>query len=516
MSTNLRQILIFAVAAAIVALAGCGTAKKVLVGNLAPETVITVSSVSADTLRPVNHLIRLHWFGSDPDGQVVAYELRMRSGGGVATPWTKLDCAAGDCTDSLFTIYSPTQYVVRDTLDVRAIDNQGQRDETPAVQAFSFINRTPTCSFTAGPAPNESTYASATISWNVDDPQGNLSKLSFRVYMDGSATYDSVYTGTSTATYTIPSDRFVQGGQWRSGPRTFFVQAVDDGGQVGPPAGRTWYVRSPGQLATGPVVNMPVTQKGRVLLVDNSFRTAQNNGQVDTLFSNTLLRNLPAGTYSILRLEYNNVFRTPRDLAQTFRQFDSVIWYRGFDTFVATVLTANQDSIAAYLDHGGRFFLEGLNMFEGPGIPATTPPQMLRESFVARYLDCYQQWKFYNPFIGDSSVVWGTRKFDDVAPTTLRSSSMADSIRFNGFPSNLRAFVPKDSTEVAFWAKPGAYSLEPPQAEQMALIMNARQPSGGRFMVVPFPIRDSRVGYTSPARLLAKLIFHSTAGFLAP
>ena len=67
---------------------------------------------------------------------------------------------------------------------------------------------------------------------------------------------------------------------------------------------------------------------------------------------------------------------------------------------------------------------------------------------------------------------------------------------------------------MTFWAKPG--SMSPPEPEQMAIVMNARQPSGGRFMVVPFPIRDALLTYASPARLLAKLIFHPTGGLLAP
>ena len=508
-----RRLLAFAVGVLFVVLMGCGTKKNHVVPDLPPETIITVQSVATDTLHPVNHLIRLHWFGSDPDGEVVAFELRMRSGAGLATPWGRINCTSADCTDSLFTIHSPNGYA-RDTLEVRAIDNEGVADETPAVQAFSFLNRVPTVSFLSGPAANESTYASATLTWSVDDPGGDLTKLSFRVYLDGNAaTYDSVYSGSSTATFTIPSARFVQGGFWKSGPRTFSVQAVDDGGQVGPAATRTWYVRSPGY----PGPDMPVTQRGKILLIDNSFRTAANNQRVDTLYSNTLARNLPAGTYSILRLEYNNAFRTAQDMAQTFRQFDAIVWYRGYDVFASTILTAYQDSVAAYLDHGGRFYLEGLNMFEGPGLPSGTQPSMLRESFITNQLHCVAQRKYFNPVLADSSVAWGSLTSTANPPPDFRSSSMADSMRLTGSATlvpEIRAFVPTDSNDVAFWAKPNA--LQPAVPENMAVIMSVRQPSGGRFMVVPLPVREALLTYVSPARILAKLLFHPTNGLLAP
>jgi hypothetical protein len=288
------------------------------------------------------------------------------------------------------------------------------------------------------------------------------------------------------------------------------VRAVDDGGQLGPPDSLRWYVRSPG------LVDMPATTKGRILLVDNAFRTSTNNQRVDTLFSNTLVRNLPAGTFSILRLEYNNAFRTPADLAQTFRQFDAVVWYRGYDTFASTVLSANQDSVAAYLDHGGRFFLEGLNTFEGVGVSSAFANPMLHESFVTNQLHCIRQRLCFSSAIGDSSVGWGNRGSGDVLPPDFRSSSMADSMRLTGFVSipGIRAFLPVDTTDVAFWAKPNA--LEPPVPENMAVVMSVRQPSGGRFVVVPLPLREAQVIYASPSRLLAKLIFHPTAGLMAP
>ena len=509
-----RRLLVFAAGAVFVVLLGCGTKKSHVVPDLPPETIISVQSVATDTLHPVNHLIRLHWFGSDPDGQVVAFELRMRSGLGLATPWSRLNCTAADCTDSLFTIHSPTGYA-RDTLEVRAIDNEGLADETPAVQAFSFLNRVPTVTFLSGPAPSESTYASATFTWNVDDPGGDLSKLSFRVYLDGNeANYDVVYSGASTASFTIPSARFVQAGMWKSGPRTLSVQAVDDGGQIGPAASRTWYVRSPGYTRANPV-DIPATTRGRILLVDNSFRTATNNQRVDTLYSNTLVRNLPPGTYSVLQLEYNNAFRTAEDLAQTFRQFDAVVWYRGYDTFASTVLTAFQDSVAAYLDHGGRFYLEGLNMFEGPGLPTGTQPSMLRETFITNQLHCLAQRKFYSLSLSDSSVAWGNLNSDAVPPPDFRSSALPDSFRLtSALVPGIRVFVPIDTTDVVFWAKPNA--LVPQIPENMAVILNVRQPSGGRFMVVPLPIRHALLTYVSPSRILAKLLFHPTAGLLAP
>jgi len=509
-------VLLLALAGLLAALAGCSPAKRVLVGNLEPETIITVNSVAPDTLRAANHLIRLSWFGSDPDGDVVGYQLRMLNDLLPAdSAWVLLNCATGPCHDSLFTIYAPGGFT-RARLQVRAVDDKGAVDPSPAIQSFSFLNNAPICTIVSAPGVTDSSYASVSLTWNVDDRGGDLSRISFHVFLDGNeANYDSVYSGTSTASYTVPSSRFIQNGQWLSGPRTVSVRAVDDGGRIGPAASRTWYVRSPG------LVPMAATEKGRVLLVDNSFRTAPNDFTVDTLFYRTLAREPSlAGRFSVLHLDVNNPFRTATDLAQTFRQFDAVVWYRGFDTFAATTLTAYQDSVFAYLRNGGRFFIEGLNLIEGPGLVTVVAPPMLRESFMTEFLNCPAQRKFFNLTAGDSSVAWGTRNPNDPLPPIFRSSVLADSIRMASLvQSGMRVFEPNDTSQVALWARPNA--LEPPIPENLAIGMTVRQPSGGRVVAVSFPIRQTSPAannprYSPPWVILQKLLFHPTAGLMAP
>ena len=55
------------------AIASCAKKKEVFAPNLPPETLVFVRG-SLDT---VNHVVRLYWFGSDPDGNVVDYQVRF-------------------------------------------------------------------------------------------------------------------------------------------------------------------------------------------------------------------------------------------------------------------------------------------------------------------------------------------------------------------------------------------------------------------------------------------------------
>jgi len=488
-------------------LGGCGGAKKVLVGDIPPETVIAVRSVAPDTLAAVNHLVRLHWFGSDPDGEVVAYDIRFFNGAAPAdTSWHRIPCATEDCTDSLFTIYSPSGYT-KAKFEVRAVDNQGVVDPTPAVQTFSFLNTAPTVTFTSAPAATDSTYATATVSWNVGDAGGDLAHLSFHVYLDGQADYDSVYSGGPTATYTVPSARFLQGGQWRSGPRTLYVQAVDDGGRLGPAASTTWYVRSPGLV--------PMSGNGRALLIDDCRSSVVNNFTVDTMYANALARNLPAGTFSVLKLQFNPAaIRSDRDLAQTFRQFDAVIWYRGWETSAATTLQAHRDSIAAYFTHGGRFYLEDMNMIDGPNLSLFQNPALqippFPESYAIQHFGAVRLRRYLNATFHDSTVAWDAASG---AAAQMRSSALRDSFNFiqtSLLIPGMRSFEPVDTSNVLIWAKPNAMS--PATPEQQPIAMTVRQPGGGRVIVYSFPVRIAVGNF----RILAKSLFDPVYGLYAP
>jgi hypothetical protein len=487
---------------------GCAKHKNMMVGDLPPETVISVHAVAPDTLASVNHRVRLFWFGSDPDGEVVAYDIRFFNGATPAdTNWHRLVCASGDCTDSLFTIYSPTGYTSA-FFEVRAVDNQGVVDPSPAIERFSFLNSAPIAKFISAPTPSDSTYASATVTWSVDDVGGDVAKIGFHVYLDGAAAnFDSIYSGNPTTTYTIPSSKFLQSGQWRSGYRTLYVQAIDDGGRIGPVDSTRWYVRSPG------LVNM--TGNGRALLVDDSRSTSTNNLTVDTMYVNALTRNLPPGSFSVLRLQFNSgAIRSAQDLAQTFRQFDAVIWYRGWDATADPTLTTYQDSIAAYFTHGGRFFIEAMNLIDGPNLEQfQTPPLAARpwtEDYAIQHFGIVRVRRYLNDTFHDSTTAWSPAQG---AAAQMRSSALRDSFTLLSVPlviPGLRTFEPVDTNNVLIWAKPNG--LNPATPEQQPIALTVRQPGGGRAMLYTFPVRVCQPF----SRILAKSLFDPVYGLYAP
>ncbi len=499
-----RAALAFAALALLVVAGGCAKAKGVLVPNVAPQTFLFVDG-PVDT---VNHRVHLYWYGSDPDGRVVAFDLRMfNSQLPTDTNWTRVAANANSGFDSLFTVFSPTGFENL-RFEVRAVDNTGTVDASPAINTFALTNKAPIATIGAYPALNDSTFGSLTFSWIGDDPDGDGEQLRFRIWLDGNlANYDS----TTGRTFTIPSARFLQNGTFASGYRTLYIQAVDDGGRTGPVDSTRWFVRAPASVLTG--------NKGRMLLIDDVPSTYNNNFTIDTLYSNTLTRNLPAGSFSILRLAVTQPFRSAADLEQTMKQFDAVVWYRADqDPYPPSgtpagvqVLDNYEDAIGSYLDSGGRFFLECMKAVQGPATSLDNEVRgPLSENFMRRYLDSDSLRTHWDATLGDVTVTWGNANLG-----VFRSVVYADSLRASQLLApRIRAFAVRDTNHVILWALPG--TLTPANVERLPVAVMAPIPGGGKMGLTSYPLRFGSPTYSSLARLLAKILFHPTQGLMAP
>lgn len=466
---------------ALTLLAGCST-KGALKPNAPPDTRIFVQG-PVDT---VSHNIHLYWFGTDVDGAVSGFEIRLLDsvdGAGDDVAWVFTTE-----TDSMFSIQTPEGYRAP-VLEVRAVDAAGLRDPSPARQSFKFSNLPPTVTLVNRHRMADTTYGSVTLRWQASDPDGDGTKLRFFVWLDGNEGSKDLVAGNS---HTVPTSRFLQGGILQTGPRQMFIQAIDDGGMLSAIDSTRWMVRSPGTGGRHP--NM-----GRLLLIDDqpsNWGLNSQNFTADTLYYNTAARNLLPGQYSLLQMEYNDslsttgqpIFRSSADLLQTFRQFDAVVWYiGGVDVLwvnwnVRNTLAVYQDAVGAYLESGGNLYLEGLNLINTP--LARGP---LRSDFVTSYLGSdflFQHETELNS--SDSTASWGILKNGKFR------TSQGDSLRCgNAVDGGVRCFGVRDDSYGIIWtAPPPAISLVwgaslPPS---VPVAVSVPQPGGGRCAMVTFPL----------------------------
>jgi len=236
---NRRAAYALAAALCIAVVTGCGTSGT-LAPNLAPETLVFVSG----PLDTVAHVVQLRWFGTDPDGEVARYEFKWNYEPGQAPPgydpnaWTSTTL-----TDSTFRVFTPDGTSMP-TFVVRAIDNEGTADPTPAQQVFNFRNDPPNVHLVGSPVLPATTLPVATIQWQADDPDGDIALAHYLVWLDGNEAAATILPASNT--YTLPPAAFSDGaGGYVAGAHTVHIRAVDDGGALSLPDSFTWNVASP-------------------------------------------------------------------------------------------------------------------------------------------------------------------------------------------------------------------------------------------------------------------------------
>ena len=215
--------------------------------NLPPETVLTGAPGDSTTTFYVTHL---HWYGVDPDGEVVAFEFAVTDSVPEAEdeiPWKRTAK-----TDSIFAIpVGETEEIMGRRFYVRAIDNEGRRDPTPAITFFTVRdNEAPEIEFTrsrgVGPGGEEYEITSTDLVVPSDTiPTGWRVEFAWRGRDDDTAVtengdtvhvgrvlgysyhlspFESSYLGGSLADTVARYDNLL------SGSYSMFVRGTDDAG----------------------------------------------------------------------------------------------------------------------------------------------------------------------------------------------------------------------------------------------------------------------------------------------
>lgn len=309
--------------------------------NLPPETHLYLQFSDTLQLPGVSTSMQvLYWYGDDADGSVAGFE------------WTWDDTSAWTyTTDVMDTFYVPIR-VPLDTFTfyIRAIDNAGMKDPTPSHISFPIRNSNPTVAFPVDFVRNFSTvtykcFSYFSISWRGSDPDGDATITGYDWYFADSS-FEPALTDTSVwnnlawnhldslATLEIFND--LQPGSYR-----FYIRCKDVAGAHSP------IISYPGVDSLGHALGsfrvMP--KNGTVLFVDDDRYATISDSIINTALDEVCG---PDG-YSI----WNTIDRIsyyPRDIEQTLRLFDKVIWHGGSYPHFRQA----SDAISNYLGAGGH------------------------------------------------------------------------------------------------------------------------------------------------------------------
>ncbi len=315
-------------------------------GNLRPQTHLSII-LSEEMETPDTTVSRqvLHWWGDDPDGQVMGFY------------WAWDDTSCDTCWTWTVANSDTFQLKILSQFDsftfyVKAVDNTavfnafpsdstppvdiaGAVDLTPAVMTFPIANSAPEIRFPAELILNyaRNDYVSfhiASFNWEGSDPDGDDTIVKYMYALDDTSTWQEIVGSPPPPYITLEN---IPAGQHR-----FFVKAQDVAGATSPT------IAYPDSQGTWTVQE----KKGDVLYIDNNkwaewFNDARNfyTGELDRLFG-------PDG-YSMWILEesYQIPF-SKLDITRTLQLFDKVIWNADRDSY----LKKASSSLSSYILDG--------------------------------------------------------------------------------------------------------------------------------------------------------------------
>jgi len=311
--------------------------------NRPPETGLVFIGELDTTL----YIQEVKWWGSDTDGEVVGFEYRWVPRAPVAgfdTSWI----FTTDARDT-FTLPTPNGFSEY-SISVRAIDDRGALDPTPASQTHPFVNTAPVCSLTNVDALADSLFPSLPLAWTARDRDGDATIARFLIWLDGDESNPIVIDdGAARATGLAPADFGALG------TRTVFIQAVDSGQRGSEPDSfSAYFLPAPGQ----------------VLLVDDMTRTDPRGGTApfgsgfarfaDLFYAtnlDTFYRRERQQDFSILDLEQFPV--ASRDQAsRLLDSYRTIVWYDQIgDSMGSPTLELMAEFLPDWIRGGGRIVL---------------------------------------------------------------------------------------------------------------------------------------------------------------
>lgn len=321
--------------------------------NQAPETVFLADTIMRSGDNRFESVIQVSWSGSDPDGFVKGYELSIDG-----LSWTYTTSQ-----DSTLTLSLPSTSDTFDfTLFVRAIDNDGQKDLSPAQLTYPVKNSNPSVRFIIPAGSPIRSFPSVKYFWEGSDPDGNSSLDHYELIwndttqaplilstsfteaglvakdLSGTSSACTVYPGTLSTPFSkdLP-------GMKLGDANILYIRAVD---KVG--AQSDWIA------APNIFIRKPVSD----ILFINAQRSSFNRAPIQSFYSNQIINalgksfdTLQAGPEGALSTDLSS---DPTTQDRVFSFFKKIFVYSENSEFILALM---QRSSTQFFTKGGKLML---------------------------------------------------------------------------------------------------------------------------------------------------------------
>lgn len=324
--------------------------------NQPPQTFCVVDTIIRTGDNRLSALVTANWWGDDPDGYIVRYEYTFDSIAGQQSNWLSILRQ-----DSTFLLPIPAG---NDTFDfnffIRAVDNRGSKDPSPARLTFPVRNSTPAVVFVPGIQNPLESFPVVKFFWQATDPDG-AENLNFFELCWNDTTQSPYYlnigavaamfeaeslTGNTTNCYVYQNNNnfpldFTISGLKLNDTNRLFIRVVDKA------LSKSKYVSS------YPIfIKKPVSE---ILLVDGYG----NNGANQINFYAQNLNSIGISAFDTLSIFKTqgavNITLSPDNLTQSrvFNLFKTIIW---FSNSASASLSLGQKTLNDFFNSGGKLF----------------------------------------------------------------------------------------------------------------------------------------------------------------
>lgn len=306
--------------------------------NRPPETYISI--FSDNVLNASISKKTINWWGDDPDGLVVGFIYSFDPRAPNVESWD----AQAPVEGWIYTTNNQETFTLRlsgtdtvYTFRVKAVDDYGAADPTPAVQEFPIINTRPEVEFVPFTDVPETTFTVVNFNWRGIDLDGDDTIAGYQWALDDSsnaAAWHELPAGTASLLLTA-ADGLTEG------EHVFYLRAIDIAGATSAIArmprdtADVWFVREP---------------KSSFLLLDD-YNVSDNTDA----FYRATFRSL-VGEVEVWDIKSKGkALEPPTGLAfrETLKLFDRVFWYADTEPN----LEKAQVSVIDFLDSGGKLIM---------------------------------------------------------------------------------------------------------------------------------------------------------------
>jgi hypothetical protein len=325
--------------------------------DLPPETYTIVDTIIRPGDSRFNSQVEISWWGDDPDGYIEGYEFTFDTIISENTVWHFTTSQ-----DSIFLLPTPPG---KDTLDfnfhIRAIDNSGVKDPSPASLTYPVKNSLPAVIFVNAENNPVKTFPAIRFYWQGTDPDGNenldhyelcwndTSKIPYQ--LDVSATGAVFEAENLLADFPLcyvyvnnneTAQATLINGLVLNDSNVLYIRAVDKALDVSP------YIASYKIFVKKPVSN--------ILLVDGY---STGGASVETFYAQQLsqLGFGPVDTMQVFQ-QSGSVYTqlSPDNLTQSkvFAMFQTIIW---FSNDAANSLSIGQKSLNEFFNNNGKLLM---------------------------------------------------------------------------------------------------------------------------------------------------------------